>query len=165
MAMIVKLMIFVIFCEFCVSVKSSADSVILKKSFPDLKKKKYLSDALDVFKRCGGWGQEIKNMTEYESVKEHCYLTMRFDVLCCIEKPDCPDGMIPEIPVVPNVLYPIETLELGCIVDEENSPVRYFCRESDGRISTSEEPSSIHETSKKKPIPIAEKKGKKKTKT
>ena len=81
----------------------------------NLKNKKKLSEALDVFKRCGGWGKEIKNMEEYDVVKRDCYLTFRFDVLCCIEKPDCPEGLFPETPIFPNFLYPIESLELGCV--------------------------------------------------
>ena len=162
MVIIVKLIIFVIFCEFCIS--ANVGDKMQEK--PNLKKKRYLSDALDVFTRCGGWGQEIKNMTQYESIKEHCYLTMRFDVLCCIEKPNCPDGMIPEIPVVLNMLYPIQTLELGCIVDKKNSLVRHFCQESDESFSIPEPSNGDDETSKKKTMWIVKKileKKKKKT--
>ena len=109
-----KLMIIVILCEFCFSA--------------DLNKKKPLSESLDVFKRCGGWGKEIKNMKDYISVKEQCYLTFRHNVLCCIEKPDCPEDLVAETPLVPNLLYNIEKLELGCVEKAKNVySTTYFC--------------------------------------
>ena len=109
-----KLMIIVILCGLCFSA--------------NLKKTKPLSESLDVFKRCGGWGREIKNMKDYISVKEHCYLTFRQGVLCCIEKPDCPEDLVAETPLVPNLLYNIEKLELGCIEKPKNVySTTYFC--------------------------------------
>ena len=91
----------------------------------DVKKKKKLMEALNVSDRCGGWGKEIENMKAYNAVKKHCYLTFRLNVLCCIEKPDCPDGLVPETPIFPNLLYPIETLELGC-VEKMKSKVSWY---------------------------------------
>ena len=46
-------------------------------------------------------------MSDYKSVKEHCYLTFRRNTFCCIEKPDCPDDLEPETPIIPYMLFPI----------------------------------------------------------
>ena len=81
----------------------------------DLKMKNELFEAANLTDKCGGWGKEIKSYEAYNDVKRHCYLTFRKNVLCCIEKPECPGDLVPETPIVPNLLYPIENLELGCV--------------------------------------------------
>ena len=80
-----------------------------------------IADALVLSKSCGGWGKKIKNMSDYKSVKEHCYLTFRRNTFCCIEKPDCPDDLEPETPIIPYMLFPIQHLELGCVKKKESS--------------------------------------------
>lgn len=94
--------------------------VVMALNSTDFQQDKSLADALNVFKSCGGWGKEIKNMQDYETVKEHCYLTFRQNVLCCIEKPDCPEDLEPEIPIIPYMLFPIKHLELGCVEKEKS---------------------------------------------
>ena len=64
---------------------------------------------------CGGWGTRIVNMSQYGKIKRTCYLAVRKGELCCIEKPDCPADLIPEIAVKPYHLYPIKKLSLGCV--------------------------------------------------
>ena len=82
----------------------------------NLKGKNPVAEAANLHNvECGGWGKKIENMKDYDAVKTHCYLTFRFNVLCCIEKPDCPGDLIPETPIIPYFLYPIEKVELGCV--------------------------------------------------
>ena len=64
---------------------------------------------------CGGWGRRVDNFTEYRQIKHTCYLAMRKGELCCIDKPVCPEGLRPEIPIKPYHLYPLQKLSLGCV--------------------------------------------------
>ena len=64
---------------------------------------------------CGGWGTRIVNMSQYFKIKHTCYLAVRNGELCCIEKPDCPPDLAPEIAVKPYHLYAIKKLSLGCV--------------------------------------------------
>ena len=60
------------------------------------------------------WGKKIKNIAEYRKLKHTCYLALRNGELCCIDFPDCPHGLEPEIPLKPYHLFPIKKLSLGC---------------------------------------------------
>ena len=69
-------------------------------------------------KSCGGWGKKVTNMAEYRKMKHTCYLVIRNEELCCIDLPDCPKGLQPEIPLKPYHLFPIKKLSLGCVKPE-----------------------------------------------
>lgn len=64
--------------------------------------------------QCGGWGKRLGSMEEYENIKQKCYLTIRNGELCCIDLPDCPKGMVTEIPLKPYHMFPIKKLKIGC---------------------------------------------------
>ena len=67
---------------------------------------------------CGGWGKRITNIAEYRKIKHKCYLALRNGELCCIDLPDCPPDLQPEIPLKPYHLFPIKKLSLGCVKPE-----------------------------------------------
>lgn len=69
--------------------------------------------------QCGGWGTRIENLTHYHSMRHTCYLAIRRGKLCCIEKPACPEGLRPEIPIKPYHLFPLKKLSLGCVKQDE----------------------------------------------
>ena len=68
---------------------------------------------------CGGWGVVVKNEIHYDKIKETCYLTIRNGVLCCISKPDCPQGMIAETPIKPYHVFPLKSIQIGCVKETE----------------------------------------------
>ena len=74
---------------------------------------------------CGGWGRRIVNMSQYDKIKHTCYLAVRQGELCCIEKPDCPADLAPEIAVKPYHLYPIKKLSLGCVRPKDRKKEKF----------------------------------------
>ena len=72
---------------------------------------------------CGGWGRRVDNFTQYCQIRRTCYLAMRKGELCCIDKPVCPEGLRPEIPIKPYHLYPLKKLSLGCVKPKDEKKV------------------------------------------
>ena len=80
---------------------------------------KYSSTTPIMLKRneaCGGWGFVVNSDRQYEGRKDRCYLTFRNGYLCCMYVPDCPHGLVPEIPLKPYRIYELKKLEIGCVV-------------------------------------------------
>ena len=104
-------------CVLLFSCWSNADNIdqVLSSKFP-----KIGNNASS----CGGWGRIVK-MSQYDKIKHTCYLALRQDELCCIEKPDCPEGLAPEIPVKPYHLYPIKKLFLGCVRPKDRKKKKF----------------------------------------
>ena len=70
--------------------------------------------------QCGGWGDKIVSYEQYKRMKNDCYLTLRQEILCCIDKPVCPEYYKPKIPLKPYHLFPIHRLDISCVpMDEE----------------------------------------------
>lgn len=69
--------------------------------------------------QCGGWGEKIVTYKQYKKLKNSCYLTLRQKILCCLEKPDCPENYKPKIPIKPYHLFPIHRLEISCVPMDE----------------------------------------------
>ena len=67
---------------------------------------------------------------------------MRKGELCCIDKPVCPEGLRPEIPIKPYHLYPLKKLSLGCVKPKDEK--KKFRKE---KIEVTV---CYHETAKKK---------------
>ena len=72
------------------------------------------------YRSWGGWGNPVYWEDDYEIIKHLCYLVMRYRVLCCIDVPDCPPGLVPEIPLKAYQIYKLKRLEIGSMVKESH---------------------------------------------
>lgn len=69
---------------------------------------------------CSDWGKPVIS-EDYELIKDRCYLVVRYGVLCCIYEPDCPPGLVPEIPLEAYRVYKIKKLEIGCVAKQNQN--------------------------------------------
>ena len=63
--------------------------------------------------QCAGWGFAVRSRQEYK--KKNSCLVIGFHRLCCIDVPNCPPDLVPEVPIKPYRIYSLKMLKIGCM--------------------------------------------------